>query len=84
MPRRRRKRGRALSRRYGHFTQVDVDVGAGRVRTIVARNPTLTAAAIGGTVGLIAAGSSPPAAALVGVLSSVTTQQVLKASREGS
>jgi hypothetical protein len=53
------------------------------VRSVVAKNPTLAAATIGGTVGALAAGSSPVAAALVGVLSSVTTQQVLKASRKG-
>jgi hypothetical protein len=80
---RRRHRRRALARRHGHFSQVDLDAGAGRMRTVIAKNPTLAAAAIGGTVGALAAGSSPVAAALVGVLSSVTTQQVLKASREG-
>jgi len=80
---RRRHRRRGLARRYGHFSQVDVDAGMGRVRSVVAKNPTLAAATIGGTVGALAAGSSPVAAALVGVLSSVTTQQVLKASRKG-
>jgi hypothetical protein len=81
---RRRHRKRALARRYGHFSQVDIDAGVGRVRAIVAENPTLAAAAIGGTVGALAAGASPVGAALVGVLSSVTTQQVLKASRGAS
>ena len=81
---RRRHRRRGLARRYGHFSQVSVDAGVGKVRAVVAANPTLSAAAIGGTVGALAAGSSPVAAALVGVLSSVTTQQVLKASRGAS
>jgi hypothetical protein len=71
----RRKRG-ALARRYGHFAVVaNVPSDA---RAFIRRNPLVSAAAIGGAISVIGAGSTPLTAGLIGAMSAVTTRQIAK------
>jgi hypothetical protein len=74
----RRKRGRALRRRYGHFGLDDVNSGALKIRQLAGNNPEITAAAIGGASAALAAGMTPGTAAMLGAVAGVAVQQATK------
>ncbi len=74
----RRKRGRALRRRYGHFGMADVERSTATLRKMAHDNPAVTAAALGAASGAIAAGMGAGTAALLGAAAGVAVEQTVK------
>lgn len=71
----RRRRGRALRRRYGHFGMKDIkDAGSG-LSKLTKEHPAVTAAAVGAATGAVAAGVGAGGAAIIGAAAGIAVQQ---------
>lgn len=73
-----RKKGKALSRRYGHFGMADIHKASSGVRKFGADHPYVAGAALGAVAGAIAAGAPPTTAALAGAVVGIAAQEATR------
>jgi len=74
----RRKRGRALARRYGHFGMQDIHSATANLRKIAQDNPAVTAAALGASASALASGMGSGTAALLGAVAGIAVEQATR------
>jgi len=78
MSRKRKKKSKALAKRYGHFGMANVNRAGGAVRQFAHDHPLVAGAAIGGAAAAIAAGAPVKTAALIGAIAGIGAQETTK------
>jgi hypothetical protein len=73
-----KKRGRSLRRRYGHFGTEDIKRGVSSLRKLSNVHPAVTAAAVGAATGAVASGVGAAGAAVLGAAAGIAVQQATK------